>query len=64
MIFDVPALVESLSRILTLSPGDVIYSGTPSGVGFTREPPKLLQPGQVLVSTIEGIGEIRQEFTG
>ncbi|RAG67681.1 fumarylacetoacetate hydrolase, partial [Burkholderia multivorans] len=44
--------------------GDVIYSGTPSGVGFTREPPKLLQPGQVLVSTIEGIGEIRQEFTG
>ena len=64
MIFDVPALVESLPRILTLSPGDVIYSGTPSGVGFTREPPKLLQPGQVLVSTIEGIGEIRQEFTG
>ncbi len=64
MLFDVPSLVEKLSEILTLSPGDVIYSGTPSGVGFTREPPKLIQPGQVLVSTIEGIGTIRQEFVG
>lgn len=63
MIFDVPALVEKLSQILTLAPGDAIYSGTPSGVGFTREPEWLIQPGQILESTIEGIGTIRQEFT-
>lgn len=62
MLFDVPSLVEKLSEILTLHPGDVIFSGTPSGVGFTREPPKLIQPGQVLETTIEGIGTIRQEF--
>ncbi|MFE2656286.1 MULTISPECIES: fumarylacetoacetate hydrolase family protein [unclassified Brevibacterium] len=64
MLFDVPSLVEKLSEILTLHPGDVIFSGTPSGVGFTREPPKLIQPGQVLETTIEGIGTIRQEFVG
>ncbi|MGC3022611.1 fumarylacetoacetate hydrolase family protein [Brevibacterium sp. FAM 24630] len=63
MIFDVPALVEKLSQILTLEPGDAIYSGTPSGVGFTREPEWLIQPGQTLESTIEGIGTIRQVFT-
>lgn len=63
MIFDVPALVEKLSQVLTLQPGDAIYSGTPSGVGFTREPEWLIQPGQTLISTIEGIGSIRQEFT-
>lgn len=62
MLFDVPALVEKLSQVLTLQPGDAIYSGTPAGVGFTREPECLIQPGQRLESTIEGIGTIRQEF--
>lgn len=62
MIFDVPSLIEKLSEVVTLHPGDVIYSGTPSGVGFTREPAWLIQPGQTLVSTIEGIGTIRQTF--
>ncbi|MFT4215076.1 MAG: fumarylacetoacetate hydrolase family protein [Microbacterium sp.] len=62
MLFDVPSLVEKLSHILTLHPGDIIYSGTPSGVGFSREPERLLQPGQTLVTTIEGIGTIRQTF--
>ncbi|WP_137824216.1 fumarylacetoacetate hydrolase family protein [Brevibacterium sp. 2SA] len=64
MLFDVPSLVEKLAEIITLHPGDIIFSGTPSGVGFTREPPKLIQPGQVLETTIEGIGTIRQEFVG
>ena len=62
MIFTVPAIIEKLSQVLTLHPGDVIYSGTPAGVGFTREPEKLIQQGQVLTTTIEGIGTIRQSF--
>lgn len=62
MMFDVPTLVEELAAIVTLQPGDCIYSGTPSGVGFSRQPPKLLQPGQTLTSTIEGIGTIRQHL--
>ncbi|MGN8027221.1 fumarylacetoacetate hydrolase family protein [Microbacterium sp. 22242] len=64
MIFPVGVLIEKLSQILVLQPGDVIYTGTPSGVGFTREPEWLIQPGQTLVTTIEGIGTIRQTFTG
>lgn len=62
MIFNVPSLIEKLSQILVLHPGDVIYSGTPSGVGIAREPEWLIQPGQTLVTTIEGIGTIRQTF--
>ncbi|PRB18439.1 fumarylacetoacetate hydrolase family protein [Microbacterium sp. MYb62] len=64
MIFDVATLVEQLSAIVTLHPGDVIYSGTPSGVGFVREPARLIRPGETLVTTIEGVGTIRQVFTG
>ena len=59
LIFSVPALVERLSGILPLLPGDIIYTGTPSGVGVGRTPPRFLQPGDELVSTIEGIGSIR-----
>ena len=62
MIFSVPALVEGLSRITPLLPGDVIFSGTPSGIGAARKPPRFLQPGEELVSHIEGIGELRQKF--
>lgn len=62
MIFSVPVLIEHLSGILELSPGDIIFTGTPSGVGATLTPPRFLQPGETLVSRIEGIGEIRQHF--
>lgn len=62
LIFPVGRLVEELSKIVTLSPGDVIFTGTPSGVGFARKPPRLLQAGETLVSGIEGIGELRQTF--
>jgi len=58
LIFDVAAIVSYLSSVLTLWPGDLIFTGTPSGVGFMRSPPRYLIPGDRLVSTIEGIGEL------
>jgi len=62
LIFPVPRLVEALSRIVTLLPGDVVFTGTPSGVGFARKPPRLLQAGETLLSGIEGLGTLRQTF--
>jgi 2-keto-4-pentenoate hydratase/2-oxohepta-3-ene-1,7-dioic acid hydratase in catechol pathway len=59
LIHSVPRLVAELSAVLPLLPGDVIFTGTPDGVGFTRQPPRALQPGHVLESWIEGIGTIR-----
>jgi 2-keto-4-pentenoate hydratase/2-oxohepta-3-ene-1,7-dioic acid hydratase in catechol pathway len=64
MIFPVPALVSYLSHVVTLLPGDVIFTGTPPGVGMGRDPQVFLQPGDRLVSHIEGIGELRQTFVG
>lgn len=58
LIFDVPAIVEYLSSIVELLPGDVIFTGTPGGVGMSFKPAKFLQPGDVLVSTIDGVGTI------
>jgi 2-keto-4-pentenoate hydratase/2-oxohepta-3-ene-1,7-dioic acid hydratase in catechol pathway len=58
MIFTVPQLIAYLSTIVELLPGDVIYTGTPSGVGGARKPPRFLAPGNTLVSTIDGIGSI------
>jgi 2-keto-4-pentenoate hydratase/2-oxohepta-3-ene-1,7-dioic acid hydratase in catechol pathway len=63
LIFSIPALIERLSGIVTLQPGDVIFTGTPSGVGAARKPPEFLAAGDVLVSTIEGIGSITTTFT-
>ncbi|MBI3359742.1 MAG: fumarylacetoacetate hydrolase family protein [Chloroflexi bacterium] len=62
MIFTVPAIVEILSRGLTLQPGDVIATGTPSGVGFARTPPEFLQPGDVVECEVEKIGVIRNRI--
>ena len=59
LIFNVPQLVAELSAVLALLPGDVIFTGTPSGVGAARKPPRFLQPGDVVESWIEGIGSIR-----
>jgi 2,4-didehydro-3-deoxy-L-rhamnonate hydrolase len=59
LIFSVPRLVAELSSVLPLLAGDVIFTGTPAGVGMARKPPRSLQPGQVLESWIEGIGTIR-----
>ncbi|MEE4544848.1 fumarylacetoacetate hydrolase family protein [Streptomyces sp. V4-01] len=63
LIFSVPALIAGLSAVLPLLPGDVIFTGTPAGVGLGRDPQRWLAPGDDLVSTIEGIGELRQRFT-
>lgn len=62
LIFSVPRLIAYLSSIVTLMPGDLIFTGTPSGVGLGRTPQVWLQPGDELVTTIEGIGELRQRF--
>ncbi|HEY8319441.1 MAG TPA: fumarylacetoacetate hydrolase family protein [Amnibacterium sp.] len=63
MVFAVPELIARLSAIVELRPGDLIFTGTPSGVGLGRTPQRFLQPGQVLVTEIEGVGSIRQTFT-
>ena len=56
MIFAVPALVAYLSSLCTLEAGDLIFTGTPSGVGSTRTPRRYLRAGETIVSTIEGLG--------
>lgn len=56
MIFDIPTTIESLSSGMTLEPGDIISTGTPSGVGFARTPPVFLKPGDKVEGDIESIG--------
>ena len=58
MIFSVPELIAYLSRFLPLEAGDLIFTGTPAGVGSTRDPRRYLRPGEVITSTIEGIGTL------
>ena len=58
MIHDVPALVAFISSVITLEPGDVIATGTPSGVGVFRDPPVFLDPGDRVRCEIEGIGTV------
>ena len=62
--FGVPRIIAELSRGLTLEAGDVILTGTPSGVGFARTPPRFLAAGDVVESEIEGIGTLRNEVSG
>ena len=56
LIFGVPQLIEFISQSITLEPGDVIATGTPSGVGFARKPPVFLKPGDKMEVLIEGMG--------
>jgi 2-keto-4-pentenoate hydratase/2-oxohepta-3-ene-1,7-dioic acid hydratase in catechol pathway len=58
MIFPVPTLLESLSEGLTLEPGDLLASGTPSGVGYAMDPPNFLKHGDTVTCEIEGIGQL------
>jgi 2,4-didehydro-3-deoxy-L-rhamnonate hydrolase len=62
LIFSVPVLIERLSAVVPLSPGDLIFTGTPSGVGVARNPRRFISPGQELITWIEGIGQIRNTF--
>ncbi|MET0389824.1 MAG: fumarylacetoacetate hydrolase family protein [Polyangiales bacterium] len=59
MIFDVPELVAVISAFLTLEPGDIIVTGTPSGVGFVRKPALFMKAGDVCEVAIEGLGTLR-----
>lgn len=56
LIFKIPETVEYLSQVMTLEPGDVISTGTPAGVGFTRKPPRWLRPGETVRIEIAGLG--------
>lgn len=59
LIFRLPELVAYLSQVMTLEPGDIVSTGTPSGVGFARKPPIFLQAGDEVVVKVEGLGELR-----
>jgi 2-keto-4-pentenoate hydratase/2-oxohepta-3-ene-1,7-dioic acid hydratase in catechol pathway len=56
MLFDIPAAIEFVSRVITLEPGDLLSTGTPSGVGVFRNPPVFLEPGDRVRCEVEGIG--------
>jgi len=62
LMFSVPELIARLSAVCPLLPGDIIFTGTPSGVGNARDPKRFIPPGGVLTSHIEGIGELRNHF--
>jgi 2-keto-4-pentenoate hydratase/2-oxohepta-3-ene-1,7-dioic acid hydratase in catechol pathway len=62
MVFSVPETVARLSAICPLLPGDLIFTGTPAGVGNRMDPPRYLRAGDELVSTIEGVGTITTRF--
>jgi 2-keto-4-pentenoate hydratase/2-oxohepta-3-ene-1,7-dioic acid hydratase in catechol pathway len=62
MIFDIPTTIESLSQGMTLEPGEIVSTGTPSGVGFARVPPFFLKPGDKVEADIEGIGVLQVEI--
>jgi 2-keto-4-pentenoate hydratase/2-oxohepta-3-ene-1,7-dioic acid hydratase in catechol pathway len=63
MLFSIPEIIEQLSLGMTLEPGDIVATGTPSGVGFARTPPEFLRPGDVVECEIEKIGTIRNKVT-
>lgn len=62
MIFPIPDLVAYLSAVCVLMPGDLIFTGTPAGVGNRRHPQRFIAEGDVLVSHVEGIGSMRHRF--
>jgi 2-keto-4-pentenoate hydratase/2-oxohepta-3-ene-1,7-dioic acid hydratase in catechol pathway len=62
LVFSVPRLIADISAVLPLLPGDVIFTGTPSGIGAVRKPPRFLQPGDILETWVEGVGTLRNRF--
>ena len=61
MIFSIRQIIAILSRGMTLEPGDIIATGTPSGVGFARNPPEFLKAGDIMETEVEGIGTMRNK---
>ena len=64
MIFSIPEIIAHISLGMTILPGDIIATGTPSGVGFARQPPEFLQPGDMVECEIQGVGIIRNKVIG
>ena len=64
MLFGIAYLIHYLSRGMTLEPGDVLLSGTPSGVGSAMDPPRFLSPGDVVECEVEGLGRLRNAVVG
>jgi 2-keto-4-pentenoate hydratase/2-oxohepta-3-ene-1,7-dioic acid hydratase in catechol pathway len=62
LIFDLPTLIETCSRGITLYPGDIIATGTPAGVGMGLNPPRYLKPGDRVRIEIDGIGTLENTF--
>lgn len=62
MIFDIPTLIETCSRGITLYPGDMIATGTPAGVGMGMKPPRYLKAGDIVRVEIDGLGSIENKF--
>jgi 2,4-didehydro-3-deoxy-L-rhamnonate hydrolase len=62
LLFDVPTLIAYLSSITELLPGDLVFTGTPDGVGYGRDPREYLRPGDRLISSASGLGSIEQTF--
>jgi 2-keto-4-pentenoate hydratase/2-oxohepta-3-ene-1,7-dioic acid hydratase in catechol pathway len=62
MYFKIPVVIAELSRSLTLLPGDIIATGTPAGVGYSRKPPEFLKPGDTMETEITGVGIIRNKI--
>jgi 2-keto-4-pentenoate hydratase/2-oxohepta-3-ene-1,7-dioic acid hydratase in catechol pathway len=58
LIFDIPTLIETMTRTMTLLPGDIIATGTPDGVGIGFKPPKYLTKGDTMSVSITGLGEL------
>lgn len=56
LIFDIPTLIEYLSTAFTLEPGDIVFTGTPAGVGVSRRPPRFVREGDVMRVEIQGVG--------
>ncbi|OZU88742.1 2-hydroxyhepta-2,4-diene-1,7-dioate isomerase [Virgibacillus indicus] len=61
LIFDIPFLIEFISNLITLNPGDIILTGTPDGVGFAMDPPQFLQAGDVVTVEVEKIGRMENK---
>lgn len=59
LIFPIPVLIEHLSEVFTLEPGDIVSTGTPAGVGMARKPPRFLRDGDQVVVAVQGLGELR-----